>query len=85
MSHHVVSLERLANQALAEWRGETAQVLRSAAARIEELQTLVNSLDIQCMHPSMDGRHQCSIRANGRALSVEQWDLIMDCRESGAS
>ena len=53
--------------------------------RIEELEALVNSLDIECMHPSMDGRHQCSIRANGRALSVEQWDTIMDCRESGTS
>ena len=50
-------------------------------SRINKLEALVNSLDIECMHPSMNGRHQCSIRANGRALSVEQWDTIMSCRE----
>jgi hypothetical protein len=65
---------------------QRAEIARRAAARIEELEALVNSLDIQCRHPSMDGRHQCSIRANGRALSVEQWDTILSCRsKDGAS
>jgi hypothetical protein len=77
--------ERLRGMA-PDMHGPYKDAMFDAAARIDKLEALVNSLDIECMHPSMDGRHQCSIRANGRALSVEQWDTIMSCRSAdGAS
>jgi hypothetical protein len=70
------------------WRlpsGDHQNLLEEAVDRIAELGAFVNSLDIECMHPDMGGEHQCTIRASGRKLTIEQWNIVMDCREGVAS
>jgi hypothetical protein len=49
---------------------------------IERLRQLIDSLDIVVMQPDMSGEHQCTIRANGRKLTREQWDTILSTRDA---
>ena len=53
-----------------------------AADEIDRLRQFIDSLDIVVTHPYMSGEHQCSIRANGRKLTREQWDIVLSTREA---
>ena len=33
-------------------------------------------LDVQVMQPSMDGKHQCTVRASAKKLSLETWATL---------
>ena len=63
-------------------RPQTLDDVREAADEIDRLRQLIDSLDIVVMHPDMSGEHQCSIRANGRKLTREQWDTILSTRDA---
>lgn len=43
------------------------------------LRAFVAALGIETMHAHMDGAHQCKVRANGRRLSAQEWQIVQEC------